>query len=221
MPTLRGRPNGGRRRVPRLARLPAPFAALTAIAADAGGAGVQCTRAGVQRITMNASYRIEEDPCGAISRRLRTALALYDSGVANQRIRTATPAAVPAPRARSSAPPPRPERAHCSISTIPNTRLKGRAQFMRTSWEVGASTAARCLAPIPPSDGRDQRAQRRVRREHAMKPRHMHPRRRHQRRQPRDDVQRFQHDVRHPVTVRGLQSVRDVTLRRHFAESSR
>jgi hypothetical protein len=42
-----------------------------------------------------------------------------------------------------------PQRAHCSIS-IPNARFKRRAQFMRTSWEVGAApTAARCLTPVP------------------------------------------------------------------------
>jgi hypothetical protein len=37
-------------------------------------------------------------------------------------------------------------------------------------------------------------------------------RRSYQRREPRDEVQRFQHDVRRPVSIRSLQSVPDLPL---------
>jgi IS30 family transposase len=49
-----------------------------------------------------------------------------------------------------------------------------------------------------------------------METRQMHPRRRHQRREPRHEVQRLQHDVRRAVPVRGLQPVADLALRREI-----
>jgi hypothetical protein len=64
------------------------------------------------------------------------------------------------------------------------------------------STLAR---PRPSSSRRDRRAQSGVRRKHAMKPRPMDPRRRHQRREPRDEVQGFQHDVRRSISVGSLE----------------
>ena len=56
------------------------------------------------------------------------------------------------------------------------------------SFGVGDSRAARFARPGSPSSRRDRRAQPRMRREHPMKPRQVHPRRRHGGCEARDEV---------------------------------
>ncbi len=54
---------------------------------------------------------------------------------------------------------------------------------------------------------RNRRTQLAVRREHPVESSQMHPWRRHQRGKPRQQIQRFQHDVRSAVSVRSLERV--------------
>jgi hypothetical protein len=93
-----------------------------------------------------------------------------------------------------------PQCTHCSIS-MPNTRFRRRAQFMRMSRGVGRSWVVAAFAPPASSSRRDRRSQPRMRGEHSMKPRQVYPRQRHQRRQPGDDVQGLEHDVTAPVVI--------------------
>ena len=75
--------------------------------------------------------------------------------------------------------------------------------------------------PRPSSCWRDRRSSRRVRREHSVKSRQMHPRRRHERCQPGNEVQRFHHDVRGSVAVRSLQPIAHLPLCREIESLDR
>jgi hypothetical protein len=55
-----------------------------------------------------------------------------------------------------------------------------------------------------------------VRREHSVKSRQVYSRRRHEHRQPGDEIQGLQHDVRRSVSIRGLKPVTDLPLRREI-----
>ena len=86
-----------------------------------------------------------------------------------------------------------------SIS-MPNTRLSRRAQL--------SGRLPRCSRA--PMCRRHRRAQFAVCGKHAVQPCQMHPRRRHQYGQPRHQIQRFQHEMRGTVAVRGLELVAGV-----------
>ncbi|MCP5472343.1 MAG: MBL fold metallo-hydrolase [Sinobacteraceae bacterium] len=72
---------------------------------------------------------------------------------------------------------------------------------------VGALLRLRLAPPLAPMRRRDGCAQPTVRCEHTVVPGQVHPRRRHQCREPCDEIQRLQHNVRGAVAVRRLQGV--------------
>lgn len=61
--------------------------------------------------------------------------------------------------------------------------------------------------PHPLSSSRQRRSSAAVRREHSVIAHHVHPRRRHSRREPRQQIQRLEHDMGGAFAIRGLRCI--------------